>query len=101
MTSAVILALLPLAARDVLLGSAPTYGLMLGAFGAGAVIGAANIGMVRKHLSGEAALRCCALGMGAGIAFVAVSRNSVIAALGLVVAGAGWSLCWTLLNVGV
>lgn len=52
--SGVILALLPLVARDLLLGSAPTYGLMLGAFGAGAVIGAANIGLVRKHLSGEA-----------------------------------------------
>lgn len=33
LTSAVILALLPLVARDLLLGSAPTYGLMLGAFG--------------------------------------------------------------------
>jgi len=101
LTSAVILALLPLVARDLLLGSAPTYGLMLGAFGAGAVIGAANIGMARKHLSGEAALRYCALAMGAGIALMAISRNSFIAALGLAVAGAGWTLCWTLLNVGV
>ncbi|TAI59676.1 MFS transporter, partial [Bradyrhizobium sp. Leo170] len=71
------------------------------AFGAGAVIGAANIGLVRKHLSAEAAMRCCALAMGTGIAVMAFSRNPVIAGLGLVVAGAGWTLCWTLLNVGV
>ncbi|MGY3116168.1 MFS family permease [Bradyrhizobium sp. S3.14.4] len=102
--SGVILALLPLVARDLLLGSAPTYGLMLGAFGVGAVIGAANIGLVRKHLTGEAAMRCCALAMGTGIAVVAFSRNPVIAGLGDWSTGRGrrWvDLCWTLLNIGV
>jgi MFS family permease len=46
-------ALMPLVARDLLHGGAQTYGIMLGAFGMGAVIGAMNIGHVRKHLSGE------------------------------------------------
>lgn len=99
--SGVILALLPLVARDLLLGGAPTYGVLLGAFGLGAVIGAANIARVRKHLSSEAAMRCCALAMGAGIAMIAVSRNPLLSALGLAIAGAGWTLSWTLLNIGV
>lgn len=99
--SGVILALLPLVARDLLLGSAPTYGLMLGAFGLGAGIGASNIALVRKHLSSEAAMRSCAVSMATGIAVMALSHNPVIAALGLVVAGAGWTLSWTLLNIGV
>ena len=42
-------ALMPLIARDLLHGGAQTYGVMLGAFGMGAVIGALNIGTVRKQ----------------------------------------------------
>ena len=42
-------ALMPLVARDLLHGGAQTYGIMLGAFGMGAVIGALNIGEVRKR----------------------------------------------------
>ena len=34
---------MPLVARDLLHGGAQTYGIMLGAFGMGAVIGALNI----------------------------------------------------------
>jgi MFS family permease len=37
-------ALMPLVARDLLHGGAQTYGIILGAFGMGAVIGALNIG---------------------------------------------------------
>ena len=43
-------ALMPLVARDLLHGGAQTYGIMLGAFGMGAVIGALNIAEVRKRL---------------------------------------------------
>ena len=57
-------ALMPLVARDLLHGGAQTYGIMLGAFGMGAVIGALNIGEIRKRLSGEAAIRACAMSMG-------------------------------------
>src|ERR1700741_3429852 len=61
-------ALMPLVARDLLHGGAQTYGIMLGAFGMGAVVGALNIGEVRKRLSGEAAIRACAIAMGGAIA---------------------------------
>ena len=67
-------ALMPLVARDLLHGGAQTYGIMLGAFGMGAVIGALNIAEVRKRMSGEAAIRACALSMAGAIAAVALSR---------------------------
>ena len=94
-------ALMPLVARDLLHGGAQTYGIMLGAFGMGAVIGALNIGEVRKRLSGEASVRACALVMGVAIAVIAVSHTPVITAAALVVAGAVWMLAVALFNIGV
>src|ERR1700731_1663883 len=66
-----LIALMPLVARDLLHGGAPTYGIMLSAFGLGAVIGGFNVTEVRKRLSGESAVRACALSMGGAIAAVA------------------------------
>jgi MFS family permease len=94
-------ALMPLVARDLLHGGAQTYGIMLGAFGVGAVIGALNIGEIRKRMSGEAAVRACALSMGGAIAAVALSRSPVLTAAALVLAGAVWMLAVALFNIGV
>jgi len=96
-----VLALMPLVARDLLHGGAQTYGIMLGAFGMGAVVGALNITTVRKQLSGESAIRACALSMGAAIAAIALSREPVLTAAALVVAGAAWMLGVALFNIGV
>ena len=94
-------ALMPLVARDLLHGGAQTYGIMLGAFGMGAVIGALNISEIRKRLSGEAAVRACALSMGGAIAAVALSREPVLTAAALVIAGSVWMLAVALFNIGV
>jgi len=94
-------ALMPLVVRDLLQGGAQLYGIMLGAFGMGAVVGALNIGAVRKQFRGEAAIRTCALSMGAAIAAVALSREPVLTAAALVVAGAAWMLAVALFNIGV
>src|SRR6201987_818762 len=94
-------ALMPLVARDLLHGGAQTYGIMLGAFGLGAVIGALNIGELRKRMSGEAAVRACALSMGGAIAAVAMSHQPVLTAAALVVAGAVWMMAVALFNIGV
>ena len=96
-----ISALMPLVVRDLLHGGAQTYGIMLGAFGMGAVIGALNISEVRKRLSGEAAVRACAICMGGAIAAVALSQEKVLTAAALVVAGAVWMLAVALFNIGV
>src|SRR6266446_4839547 len=94
-------ALMPLVARDLLHGGAQTYGIMLGAFGMGAVIGALNISEVRKRLSGEAAVRACAISMSGAIASVALSTNAVLTAAALVLAGGVWMLAVALFNIGV
>jgi MFS family permease len=94
-------ALMPLVARDLLHGGAQTYGIMLGAFGMGAVVGALNIGEMRKRMSGEAAIRACAISMGGAIAAVALSHERVLTAAALVVAGAAWMMAVALFNIGV
>ncbi len=96
-----ISALMPLVARDLLHGGAQTYGIMLGAFGMGAVIGALNIGPIRRHFSGETAIRGCALIMGIAIIGVAISTEPVLTATALVVGGAVWMAAIALLNIGV
>ncbi|RZN29415.1 MFS transporter [Bradyrhizobium sp. Leo121] len=94
-------ALMPLVARDLLHGGAQTYGIMLGAFGMGAVLGALNIGEVRKRMSGEAAVRVCAISMAGAIAAVAISKLAVVTAAALVLAGAVWMMAIALFNIGV
>lgn len=101
MIGGAIIALMPLVARDLLHGGAQTYGIMLSAFGLGAVIGALNITQVRKRMSGEAAIRTCALSMGGAIAAVALSREPALTAVALVLAGAVWMMAWVLFSIGV
>jgi MFS family permease len=94
-------ALMPIVARDLLHGGAQTYGVMLGAFGMGAVIGALNISTLRGRLGDEGAIRLCMIVMGVCVAVVAVSRLPVLTGSALVFAGAGWTASVTLFNVGV
>ncbi|WP_316399400.1 MFS transporter [Bradyrhizobium sp. 33ap4] len=96
-----IMALLPLVVRDLLHGDAQTYGVMLSAFGLGAVIGALNVTKVRKRMSGEAALRACMLSMGGAITAVGLSREPILTAAALFLTGAVWMIVWALFNIGV
>jgi MFS family permease len=94
-------ALMPIVARDLLHGGAQTYGIMLGAFGMGAVIGALNISKLRGRLGDEVSIRLCMIVMGVCVALVAISRLPVLSGSALVFAGAGWTASVTLFNVGV
>ncbi|MCK1544275.1 MFS transporter [Bradyrhizobium sp. 179] len=96
-----IIALMPLVARDLLHGSAQTYGVMLSAFGLGAVIGALNITEIRKRMNGEAAIRACAISMAGAIAAVALGGEPISTAVALFVAGSAWMISWALFNIGV
>jgi hypothetical protein len=77
------------------------YGIMLGAFCMGAVIGALNLSRLRAHFTGEASVRLCAFVMGAGIAVVAMSSWPALTGCALLFVGAGWTASVTLFNVGV
>src|SRR6476646_28403 len=94
-------ALMPILARDLLHGGAQTYGVMLGAFGMGAVIGALNISKLRGRLGDEVSIRLCMIVMGVCVVLVAISRLPVLSGSALVFAGAGWTASVTLFNVGV
>ncbi|MFK4719170.1 MFS family permease [Bradyrhizobium niftali] len=96
-----VIALMPLVARDLLHGGAQSYGILLSAFGLGAVIGALSITEIRKRMSGEAAIRACALTMGGTVAAVAMSREPVLTATALVLAGAVWMITWVLFGIAV
>jgi hypothetical protein len=96
-----ILALMPLVARDLLSGGAQTYGIMLGAFGMGGVLGAINVASIRRYLDAEGAVRYCAATMGAAILVVATSHMPAITSAALVVAGVGWLISITLFNISV
>ncbi|WP_253075405.1 MFS transporter [Bradyrhizobium sp. 150] len=96
-----IIALMPLVAPDLLHRGAQTYGILLSAFGLGAVIGALNITAVRRRMSGEAAIRCFALAMGAALAALALSHVPGLTLAALVLAGAAWMMTWMVFSVAV
>ena len=94
-------ALLPLVARDLLGGGAPTYGILLGAFGVGAVIAGFNVAAITRRFGTEQSLRVMSLMMGIAIAVMALSPWIVLTVPALVMMGAGWSLSVSLLNISV
>lgn len=101
LTTIVVLALLPLVARDLVGGGALTYGALLGAFGVGAVGGAFISPHLRERLSSENVIR---LGFGAfAITAVAtgVAGNVWVISGALMVGGAAWVISLSLFNVTV
>lgn len=100
-TSGSILALLPLVARDLVRGGPLTYGIMLGAFGLGAVGGALISGRLRQMLSSEVMVRCAFLGFSICSLTAALSPYAWLTATGLLIGGACWVLALSHFNVTV
>lgn len=100
-TGAAIWALLPLVSRDVLRGDAGVYGLLFGALGVGAVIGAVVSTPIRRALSNEAAVNYATLAFALGLAGTALSTTIWLSIPALVVAGTGWVLALSTFNVVV
>jgi hypothetical protein len=94
-------ALTPLVARELLNGDARTYGLMLGATGIGAVIGALFVSEVRERMKAEHAFRLGAIVTGLMVLVIGVSRNIALTSAAMLVSGAANMLIIALLNVGV
>jgi predicted MFS family arabinose efflux permease len=101
LAAASISALTPLVARNLLAGNASTFGLLLGANGVGAVVGALVVSEVRNRLKAEHAVRLCAIVASVMIVVIALSKSVIITSLALAVAGAAYMLNIALLNVGV
>ena len=94
-------ALMPLIARDLVGGGALIYGLLLGAFGLGAVGGAFSRNRLRSRLSNEQIVRAAGIALAVGAGVAAISTHAVFALPALALAGAGWVLALSTFNVSV
>jgi MFS family permease len=94
-------ALMPLIARSLLQGGVLVYGIMLGAFGTGAVAGALLVTRARERLSIEMIVGGCAATLGIAMMLVGLSRWTAVTAIALVMAGAMWMLSVAQFNIAV
>lgn len=96
-----VMALMPLVAKDVIVGGPMTYGLLLGAFGLGAVGGALGSTHLRRALSSEHLVRFACIAFAAAAAIAAASTLLVLTMAALLVCGASWVLALSTFNVTV
>lgn len=89
-TGAAAWALMPLVSKDLLGAESEVYGLLLGALGAGAVIGALSSTWLRARLSAEAIIRLAGITYGSSCVLVSLNPGLPAMLALLVVAGAGW-----------
>jgi len=93
--------LMPLVARDLIGGNAVTYGVLLGAFGIGAVLGALSSTSLRRRFTNEAIVQASTVGFGAGTFITAVSQWHALTMPALMLGGACWVLALSTFNVTV
>ncbi len=98
---AAVYSMMPLIARGLLHGGPGTYGMLLGAFGVGAVTAALNIGVIREMMSAERVACLCSITIGAALAIASLSRSTLLTALVMLFAGGGWMVSISLFNVSV
>ena len=96
-----VTALMPVVARAMSGGGPLAYGLLLGAFGAGAVVGALGNAALRARFSTETIVRGACLSYASGAAAMALASPLLVMALALALAGAGWVLALSNFNVTV
>lgn len=96
-----VMALLPLVARDLIVGGPLTYGLLLGAFGVGAVGGALGSARLRETFASESIVRGACIGFAAASAIVGLSAHLLASMAALLVTGAAWVLTLSTFNVTV
>ena len=95
------IALAPLLAKDVLQGDAASYGLLLGAQGIGAVLGAPFTAYARSRYPTERLIDLCALGSAVALALMGASEQLVLTCLAFFLLGLCNIFTITLLNVDV
>jgi MFS family permease len=91
-------ALLPLVARQLLGGDAGFYGILLGAVGAGAIIGALIMPRLRERLDADGLLLASAIVTALVMAVLALAPPQWLAVIVLLFLGAAWITALTTLN---
>ena len=101
LTAISTLALLPLVARDIIQGGPLLYGVLLGAYGIGAIGGAFLGGRLRGVIANEWIARIGFLAFALSATMQALSTSAWLTCAGLVIGGASWVLTLSLFNVTV
>ncbi|MDQ0318510.1 MFS family permease [Pararhizobium capsulatum DSM 1112] len=101
LSASAILALLPLVARDLVAGGPLTYGILLGAFGVGAIGGALLSARLRERMSSEMIVRIAFAVFAVSSIITAMSTNGALTSVALLGSGAGWVLALSLFNTTV
>lgn len=96
-----VMALMPLVARDLVAGGPLTYGLLLGAFGLGAIAGAMGSTRLRDLLSTEGLVRWSCIAFAIAAAVAAMSSWLLLTMVALMLGGASWVLALSTFNVTV
>ncbi len=91
-------ALLPLIARNLLKGDASFYGVMLGAVGAGAIVGALLLPRLRRWLSTDGLMLAAALVSVAAMVGLSLAPPKLLALPILLALGMAWIVALTTLN---
>jgi MFS family permease len=94
-------ALMPLIARDLIQGGPLTFGLLLGAFGAGAVGGALLSTRLRQALSLEALVRIAFISFAVCAAVAGLSPIALLTIAAMALGGASWVLALSSFNATV
>ena len=101
MAASCIWALMPLIARDIIKGGPSIYGLLLGAFGVGAVLSALLSTRLRARFTTERIETIAAFSFAASSLIAAFSTSLAITMAGMVLGGAGWVLALSTFNISV
>ncbi|WP_422015863.1 MFS transporter [Roseateles sp.] len=91
-------ALLPLVSRRMLGGTAGFYGVMLGAVGAGAILGALLLPRLRARLSADGLVLLSSVLSAVVMAALSAAPPQVLAVALMLVLGLGWIIALTTLN---
>jgi MFS family permease len=95
-------ALMPLVARDLILGGPLTFGVLLGGFGIGAVGGAFLGGELRgRNVSSERIVQIAFLGSAVCAALTAISGSLALGTISMMIGGGSWVLALAGFNSAV
>ena len=98
---AAVPALMPVVARDLLDGGATTYGVLMGGFGAGAMMGALASATLRQRFTSDTLLKLLSALACVAIVGIGQSRWMPLTLLANVFAGVSWTLAFANFNIAV
>jgi MFS family permease len=94
-------ALLPLVARNQIAGGAALYGILLGAIGVGAVVGAFMLPRLKTALGPDPLVAAGTLGTAVSLILLGIAHHATVGLAACVVAGLSWIAVLATLNVSV